>query len=342
VRVLITGGAGFLGGKLAAALLRDGELALDGGAPRPIERITLFDAVPAGNLPPDPRLDVVTGDITDGGALDALAAEADLVWHLAAVVSAGAEADFDLGYRVNVDGTRLILEALRGSGRRCRIVFTSSLAVYGGDMPAVITDDFHTTPQTSYGIQKAIGELLVADYSRKGHVDGRSLRLPTIVVRPGAPNKAASTFASSIVREPLAGRETVCPVPPDTGVYILSPRQVAAALLRAVCLPERSWPVSRTLLLPGITVTVADMVAALARAAGPDVAGLIQWRPDPDIQRIVAGWPVQAQARRARSLGFTDDGSFDEILGAFIDDELGGTIAGQPAGRCGNDRGQLR
>ena len=329
MRILITGGAGFLGRKLTAELLRQGGLAMDGGAPRPIERITLFDSLPADDLP-DPGVEVVTGDITDRGALDRLTAEADLVWHLAAVVSAGAEADFDLGYRVNIDGTRVLLESLRATGRHIRVVFTSSLAVYGGEMPAVITDDFHTTPRTSYGTHKAIGELLVADYSRKGFVDGRSLRLPTIVVRPGAPNKAASTFASSIIREPLAGRETVCPVPADTGIYILSPRQVTVALLRAMRLPESSWPVSRTLLLPGITVTVADMVSALARAAGKDVADRVRWQPDPDIQRIVDGWPVRAQPQRARSLGFTDDGSFDEILRAHVEDDLGGMIPGQP------------
>jgi nucleoside-diphosphate-sugar epimerase len=326
MHVLITGGGGFLGGKLTAVLLREGALALDGGTPRPIERITLFDAVPIEDPPSDHRVDVVTGDIADGDALARVTAEVDLVWHLAAVVSAGAEADFDLGYRVNVDGTRVLLEALRATGRHCRIVFTSSLAVYGGEMPAVITDDFHATPRTSYGTHKAIGELLVADYSRKGFVDGRSLRLPTIVVRPGAPNKAASTFASSIIREPLAGRETVCPVPPDTSVYILSPRQVIAALLRAMCVPEPSWPVSRTLLLPGITTSVADMVTALATAAGQDVADLISWQPDPDIQRIVDGWPVRARARHARSLGFADDGSFDQILRAHVDDELGGRM----------------
>ena len=333
MRVLITGGAGFLGKKLTAALLREGALALDGGASEPIERITLFDAVPADGLPIDDRVEMVTGNVTDRGALDRVTADVDLVWHLAAVVSAGAEADFDLGYRVNVDGTRLLLDAMRANSRHYRIVFTSSLAVFGGEMPEVITDEFHATPRTSYGTHKAIGELLIADYSRKGFVDGRSVRLPTIVVRPGKPNKAASTFASSIIRDSLAGKEVVCPVPPDAAIYILSPRQVTKALLRAMRLPAHSWPVSRTLLLPGITVTVRDMVDALATAAGKDVADRIRWEPDLGIRRIVDGWPVRAHARNARSLGFTDDGSFDEILRAHIEDELGGMIPGGAAGR---------
>jgi nucleoside-diphosphate-sugar epimerase len=327
MRVLITGGSGFIGRKLAAALLRAGEVAWDSGPPRPIERITLFDSVRYDG-PPDPRVEVVTGDLTDPAAVERAATEADLVWHLAAVVSAGAEADFDLGYRVNVDGTRLVLEALRRGGRRPRVVFASSFAAYGGEMPEVITDEFRATPQSSYGTQKVIGELLTADYSRKGFLDGRSLRLPTIVVRPGKPNRAASTFASSIVREPLAGQEAICPVGRDTAIYILSPRQVTDALLRAMHLPESTWDGNRTVLLPGITVTVAAMAATLARVAGDDVAGRIRWQPDPAIQRIVKSWPVAAEARRARSLGFTDDGTFEAILRAHIEDELGGVTGG--------------
>lgn len=318
MRVLITGGGGFIGRKLALALLRDGSLAA--------ERITLFDTVPVEGLPADPRVEPVTGDITDPDAVARVASDADLVWHLAAVVSAAAEADFDLGSRVNLDGTRVLLEALRATGRRPRVVFASSFAVFGGDMPDVIADDFHPTPQTSYGTQKAIGELLVADYGRKGYVDGRSLRLPTIVVRPGKPNKAASTFASSIIRDPLAGREAVCPVGRDTAIYILSPRRVVEGLSRAMSLPESAWGMNRTLGLPGITVTVREMVDALERTAGPAAADRIVWRPDPAIQRIVAGWPVRAEARRARSMGFTDDGSFDAILDAHIEDELGGVL----------------
>jgi D-erythronate 2-dehydrogenase len=327
MHALITGGSGFIGRKLATALLRAGTTV--DGVPRPIERLTVFDSVPAEGLPPDPRVDPVAGDITDRGAVERAVAGADLVWHLAAVVSAAAEADFDLGYRVNVDGTRRLLEALRATGRRPRVVFASSLAVYGGDMPAVITDDFHPTPQSSYGTQKAIGELLVADYSRKGFVDGRSLCLPTIVVRPGRPNRAASTFASSIIREPLAGEEAVCPVQRDTAIYILSPRRVVAALLRAMQLPESAWGRNRTLALPGITATVDTMVDVLARVAGAAVAGRIRWEPDPAIQRIVETWPVRAEAGRARRMGFADDGTFEAILQAHIEDELGGAVPGR-------------
>jgi D-erythronate 2-dehydrogenase len=326
MRVLITGGSGFLGRRLAAALLRSGTVTVDGAAPRPIERMTLFESVAGAQWSQDERVEHVTGDITDRIAVERVTAQADLVWHLAAVVSAAAEADFELGYQVNVDGTRTLLDALRKTGRRPRVVFASSFAVYGGDLPPVVGDEFHPVPQSSYGTQEAIGELLIADHSRKGFVDGRSLRLPTIVVRPGKPNKAASSFASSIIREPLAGQDVVCPVGRDTAIYILSPRRVTDALLRAMQLPASAWGVHRTLPLPGITTTAAAMVEALARVAGAAVADRIRWEPDPAIQRIVETWPVGAEARRARTMGFTDDGTFDAILRAHIEDELGGTL----------------
>ena len=327
MRVLITGGTGFIGKKFAAALLREGGLALDGGEARRIEQLTLFDAFPGEGVPTDPRVGVVTGDIADPGVIGPLAAEADLVWHLAAIVSSNAEADFELGYQVNLDGTRVLLDALRATSRRPRVVFASSLAVYGGDMPPVITDQTHLTPQTSYGAQKAMGELLVTDYSRKGFVDGRSLRLPTIAIRPGKPNKAASTFASSIIREPLAGQEAVCPVGRDAAMYYLSPRKVVAAFLHAMRLPESAWGATRALVLPGITATVGDMVDALGRVAGEAAVRRIRWEPDPAIERIVRGWPSRVAAERARSMGFEPDASFDEIIRIHVEDELGGRIA---------------
>ena len=316
MRVLVTGGTGFIGKKLTAALLRE-----DG-----VAHVRLFDATAGDGVPVDPRVEVVVGDIADPAAVAAAASDVDTVFHLAAVVSFAAEADFDLGYRVNVEGTRTLLEALRATGRRPRLVAASSFAVYGGDLPPMVDDDLRLTPQTSYGAHKAIGELLVNDYSRKGYVDGRALRLPTIVVRTGLPNKAASTFASSIIREPLAGSEAVCPVGRDAAMYVLSPRRVVEAFLRAMRLPESAWGTNRTLPLPGISVMVGEMADALARVAGPEVAARIRWEPDPAIQRIVAGWPVNASARRARAMGFTADASFDDIVRAHIADELGGTV----------------
>lgn len=326
MRILITGGTGFLGRKLAAALLRDGRVEVDDHA-HEVTAITLFDAFPGEGVPDDPRVRVVTGDIADPGDLAPLAADADLVWHLAAIVSANAEADFDRGLRINLDGTRMLLEALRETGRAPRLVFASSLAVYGGEMPDPIVDGTHLTPQTSYGTQKAIGELLVADYARKGFVDGRALRLPTIMVRPGKPNKAASTFVSSIVREPLAGAEAACPVDAATAMFVLSPRRCVEALLHAMRLPEAAWGMTRTVQLPGITVSVEGTVEALRRIAGPEVAARVVMRPDPAIARIVAGWAARAETPRGLAMGFTADADVDELIRTHIEDELGGRIA---------------
>ena len=323
MRVLITGGAGFIGRKLALRLLERGQL-----QGRGLEALTLFDLFPAENLPDDPRISVVAGDITRPGVLlDLLRPGYDAVYHLAAVVSGAAEADIDLGYAVNLDGTRHLLDAVRAFARKPRLVFASSCAVFGGAMPEVLGDDTPLTPQTSYGAQKAMGELLVADFHRKGLLDGRSLRLPTICIRPGKPNKAASTWASSIFREPLAGQEAVCPVQQNAAMYLLSPRRVIDALVHAMELPSEELGTTRHINLPGTTYTVAEMVAALERVAGSVVTARIRWEPDATIQRIVAGWPQRFATPRAERLGFAADTSLDEIVRQHIEDELGGRIA---------------
>ena len=323
MRVLITGGTGFIGKKLAARLLVDGRL-LD----QPIERVALFDVGPGEGVPDDPRIELRTGDITRPGVvLDLLRPGFDAIFHLAAVVSGAAEADLDLGHAVNLDGTRHLLAAVRAFDRRPHLVFASSCAVFGGEMPEVIADDTHLTPQTSYGAQKAMGELLVADHHRKGLLTGCSLRLPTIIVRPGKPNRAASTWASSIFREPLAGQAAVCPVEPDAAMYVLSPRRVIDALVHAMELPREALGMTRGLNLPGRTFTVAEMVAALRRVAGERTVARIRFEPDPLIQRIVAGWPTRFATPRAERLGFRADDDLDEIIRQHIEDELGGRIA---------------
>jgi D-erythronate 2-dehydrogenase len=322
MHIVITGGGGFIGRKLALRLLERG---LAGSA---VERLTLFDVVAAEGVPDDRRLRVVSGDIGDAGQVrDLIGPGVDGVFHLAAIVSGNAEEDFDLGMRVNLDGTRHVLEACRALGTGPRLVFTSSVAVFGGEMPEVIEDHTIDTPQTSYGAEKAAGELLVADYARKGFLEGRSLRLPTIVIRPGRPNKAASTFASSILREPLAGEEATCPVERDAAMYILSPRRVVDALVHAFELPQESFRGFRGLTLPGITATVGEMVDALGRVAGERAVARIRFEPDPRIQAIVAGWPSRVDAARARGLGFRADEDMDAIVRAHVEDELGGRIA---------------
>jgi len=325
MHVVITGGAGFIGKKLARALLDRGALETASGR-QTIDRLTLFDVAHAEGLPADPRLASVAGDITQPAEVRQVIEGAGGVFHLAAIVSANAEEDFNLGIRVNLEGTRNVLEACRAQARPPRLVFASSVAVYGGDMPEVLDDRTILTPQTSYGAQKAIGELLLNDYSRKGFVDGRALRLPTIVVRPGRPNRAASTFASSIIREPLAGEAAVCPVGRDAAMYILSPRRVIAALIRAFELPAEAFGATRMLTLPGITVSIGAMVDALEEVAGAKVAQRVKWEPDATIQKIVAGWPPRFDARRARAMGFEADASFADIVRAHIEDELGGTV----------------
>ncbi len=310
MKILITGGGGFLGSRLAEALrARD-----------PHAAITLLDvAFPPGLAA---KFDCVTGDLAAPEILArALGANTDAIFHLAAVVSGGAEADFELGYHVNLDGTRALLEAARKLAQPPRIVYTSSVAAFGGDLPDVLDDSTTPAPQTSYGTQKVIGEYLVADFTRKGFIDGRSLRLPTIVVRPGKPNLAASSFASSIIREPIAGAESLCPVPPSTGVWILSPRRAVEAFLHAHDLPASAWPTTRVVNLPGITLSVREMIEAMGRVAGKKSVSLVKFVPDARIQAIVETWPVRFRTELAVAMGFKADHDFESIVRDHVESE---------------------
>jgi nucleoside-diphosphate-sugar epimerase len=263
----------------------------------------------------------VTGDITDPAVLErALTGDTGTVFHLAAVVSGGAEADFDRGMRVNLDGTRALLERCRRLPRPPRFVFASSVAAFGGRLPEVLDDHTTPNPQTSYGMQKVVGEYLTTEYSRRGFIDGRSLRLPTIVVRPGKPNLAASSFASGIVREPVHGEESICPVPDATRVWMLSPEKVVVAFIHAHDLPSEAWGVERVVNLPGISVKVREMVDTLARVAGQAVAARVRFVPDERIERIVRTWPGDFLTPRALALGFTPDQDFAAIVRQFLDE----------------------
>ena len=308
MNVLITGGGGFIGSRVAQALR----------ARHPGARIRLMDmAFPAGLGEGYERIEA---DVSSPEALAAaLGRDTDSVFHMAAVVSGGAEMDFDLGYRVNLDGTRALLEACRRLSAPPKVVYASSVAAFGGALPEVLDDSTTPTPQTSYGTQKVIGEYLVADLSRKGMIDGRSLRLPTIVVRPGKPNLAASSFASGIIREPLNGIAADCPVPDSTGVWILSPKRVVEAFLHAHELPASAWPSSRVVNLPGITLTVREMIDAMGRVAGSEVASRVRFAPDARIQAIVKTWPVRFSTARALAMGFSADPDFESVVRDYIE-----------------------
>ena len=322
MNVLITGGAGFLGQKLARALLARGTLSGADGSQQTIEKLVLADVVPANDFG-DARVKVVTGDITDAQLMRSLIdAETTSVFHLAAIVSGQAEADFDLGMKINLDASRLLLETCRAVGHKPRVVFTSSVAVYGGQLPDLVTDATALNPQSSYGAQKAIGELLLNDFSRKGYVDGRVLRLPTISVRPGKPNKAASSFASGIIREPLNGEEAACPVSPALRLWLLSPRRAIAALIAGHELSGTALGNSRTINLPGLSVSVADMVAALEKVGGSEAVARIRFVPDPAVERIVQSWPGAWDDGRARALGLEGDADFESVIRAHVEDEL--------------------
>jgi len=318
MNVLITGGAGFLGRRLARALVDRGVLTGASGRDERIDRIVLLDVVAAEGLESS-MLTPRAGDIADPHVLDlVIDADTTAIFHLAAVVSGGAEADFDLGMRVNFDATRQLLEVCRQRGHRPRIVFTSSVAVFGGDLPDLVQETTALTPQSSYGAEKAMAELLLADYTRKGFVDGRALRLPTVSVRPGRPNAALSSFASSIIREPLNGEPAVCPVDRGARVWILSPDRAVQCLIRGHELPSETLGIFRSVNLPGLSVTVGEMVAALERLAGPEVVRLIRWEPDARVQRIVASWPGAFETSRAEALGFRGDADIESVIRAHM------------------------
>jgi nucleoside-diphosphate-sugar epimerase len=324
MKVLIIGGAGMIGRKLAERLAKDG--ALGGTA---ISSLTLYDVV-EGAVPPGAKMQVnlMTGDLpADGEARRMIADRPDVIFHLAAIVSGEAEQDFDKGYRINLDGTRNLLEAVRHAGTKPRFVFASSIAVFGAPFPNEIGDEFFNTPLTSYGTQKNICELLVSDYSRKGFLDGISIRLPTICVRPGKPNKAASGFFSNIMREPLAGQEAVLPVSEAVTHWHASPRAAVGFMVHAATIDLDKVGPRRALTMPGRAVTVGEQIAALKKVAGDKVVARIRREPDPFIEKIVAGWPSRFAADRALALGFKPDASFEEIIRIHIEDELGGRVA---------------
>jgi nucleoside-diphosphate-sugar epimerase len=326
LHILVLGAAGMVGRKLCERLLREPRL-----GKAEITRLTMHDVV-APNKPdkaPFP-VETVASDFAVPGAADKLiAGRPEVIFHLAAIVSGEAELDFDKGYRINLDGTRMLLDAVRGAGGgyKPRLVFTSSIAVFGAPFPDKIGDEFFNTPLLSYGTQKAIGELLLSDYSRRGFMDGISIRLPTICIRPGLPNKAASGFFSNILREPLAGKEAILPVSEDVRHWHATPRSAVGFLLHAATMDLATVGPRRALTMPGLSATVGDQIAALKRVAGEKVAARIKREPDPFIVGIVAGWPRDFEAKRARTLGFTTaEKSFDDIIRIHIEDELGGNF----------------
>ncbi|MBP1861997.1 D-erythronate dehydrogenase [Rhizobium herbae] len=327
MHILIIGAAGMVGRKLAAKLSADGEL---GG--KPISELTLVDVV----TPQAPdgftgKVNAKEADLSAPGEAESLvAAQPDVIFHLAAIVSGEAELDFEKGYRINLDGTRYLFDAIRLAngvdGYRPRVVFTSSIAVVGAPLPYPIPDDYHTTPLTSYGTQKAICELLLSDYSRRGFFDGIAIRLPTICIRPGKPNKAASGFFSNILREPLVGKEAILPVAEDVRHWHTSPRSAVGFLIHGATIDLEKVGPRRALSMPGLSATVGEQIEALRRAAGDKAVALIRREPDEMIIKMVAGWAPGFEATRAKALGFTAETSFDEIIRVHIEDELGGEL----------------
>ncbi len=327
MHILVLGAAGMVGRKLVDRLVADGRLGKNA-----ISRMTLHDVVPAKQ--PEKAgfpVEILSGDFAVPGVPEKLVAgRPDVVFHLAAIVSGEAELDFDKGYRINLDGTRMLFDAIRlvGGGYKPRVVFTSSIAVFGAPFPEAIGDEFFNTPLLSYGTQKTIGELLLADYTRRGFMDGVGIRLPTICIRPGLPNKAASGFFSGILREPLAGQEAILPVTEDVRHWHASPRSAVGFLVHAGSMDTARIGPRRNLTMPGISATVGEQIAALRRVAGDKVASRIKRDPDPFIVGIVAGWPRNFDPKRSLELGFTTaEKTFDDIIRIHIDDELGGKFA---------------
>jgi len=321
--VVITGGAGFLGSRLARELLTAGSIEVAGGGARPLSGVTLLDqSAPPADLAAGERVTAVRGDLGEllGSGRDGrdLLDGADVIFHLAAAVSGECEADFDLGLRANLQATESLLAAGRALGTSPVVVYSSSVAVFGGSqehpLPAVVDDQTLPNPQTSYGTQKFIGEQLLADYTRKGFLRGRAIRLMTVTVRPGRPNAAASGFLSGIIREPLAGQRAICPVAPQTEVALASPAKAIGGLLCAAASCDQDWGGRTAVNLPALTMTVGGMAAALERVAGPEVSALIDWVPDPAVARMFATWPGTVRSERATRLGLTPDPDFDSVI----------------------------
>ncbi len=347
VNVVITGGAGFLGSRLARELLAAGSLEVAGGEARPLSRMTLVDQAPVPpDLAADERVTAVRGDLVElldpaAGGPQTLAiggigdiwGEAEVIFHLAAAVSGECEADFDLGIRANLRATEALLASCRTLATNPLVVFSSSLAVFGGSadlpLPEVVDDQTLPNPQTSYGAQKVIGEQLLADYTRKGFLRGRALRLVSVSVRPGRPNGAASGFMSGVIREPLAGQRATCPVAPDTKVALASPAKAIAGLRCAATASDQAWGGRTAVNLPALTVSLADMAEALDRIAGPQVSALIDWVPDPEVARMVASWPARVRADRAARLGLTPDPDFDSIIRMHLAESRPGADSGR-------------
>lgn len=318
MNIVVTGAAGFLGKKLVQALLAKGSLLDANGQPQPIKQITALDIAPLRGID-DPRLSVRCGDISSRTELETLIdAQTNSVFHLAAIVSGQAEQDFDLGMKINVDAARQIMERLRALPQCVRLVTTSSVAVFGGKLPEKVPDDQVWMPQSSYGTQKAMNDLLLSDYSRKGFLDGRSLRMPTIVVRPGKPNAAASSFASGIIREPLNGETANCPVSPSTRMWLMSPDKAVQALILGHELNREVLTQGRVINLCGLSVTVEEMLASLRRIGGSAVLARIRYQLDPTIASIVNSWPGDFEADYARHLGFKANDSFDDMVKEYL------------------------